>query len=105
MKSSVERETGYSSRAVLDTSVKLEDSLHSQSGQIHIEKLFLSYFLDLPSIMKFPDIKNRELLEDLRQEFKDDIIKQYSSTTFSSAKEEQHGHHIIVLREQIMVQV
>src|SRR5690554_658167 len=105
MKSTVEKESGFSSRAVLDTSVKLEDSLHSQSGQIHIEKLYLSYFLDLPSIMKFPDIKDRELLEHLRQEFNDDIVKQYSSTTYSLSKEEQHGQHIIVLREQIMVQV
>lgn len=105
MKSTMEKETGISSRGVLSTNAKLEDSLQAQSGQINVEKLFLSYFLDLPSTLKFTDIREEELLAHLKEEFKDDIIKQYSSRTYASSKNGELGQHIVVLKEQIMVQV
>ena len=105
MKPSIENETGSYGRGMLPKNLDTTDNIYTQSGDIRLEKLYQHYFLDLPSVLKFSDINDVELLEHFQDEFRTDIIKQYSIRNYSQNKKDELIQHIFVLRDQFMVQV
>lgn len=94
-------------QSILDDKLELTRNLDlfgRFSGLYDIEKIYLSYFLELPNSLLFHPVNGEGFLAKFYEEFGDDILKEISDIAFFENKRQLNNHYLI-LREQILVHV